>query len=585
MAESFIGTVQDESMEVAGAGGSAGMRRRCMQRTDDLRSDRSTWIEHWRDLNDYIHPRRFRYLGTEKNKGGKKNERIINNTATRALRTLASGSHAGITSPARPWFQLTTPDPDLANYHRVKDWLYTVTERMRMVFARSNIYNALPIVYGELGGFGTSAMFIEDDDEDVIRAYVFPLGQYFLANSSRLQVDSCYREFSMTVGQLVQKFTPFKCSTRVRNLWKAGRYDEWIDVGHAIYPNPNQSGRYDDNESMAYTSCWYERASDDQHGCLGVSGFHEFPVMAPRWAVTGEDVYGYCPAMDALGDVKTLQLLERRKAQALDKLVNPPMRGPSSLRNGRASSLPGDVTYVDTTQGGTTFEPAVVVPAQAIPSTNESIRDCEKRINATFYADLWMMMNLDERQQPSTAREITERHEEKMLQLGPTLERLHDELLDPLIDRTFAIMLRKGLLPPPPQELQGMDLRVEYISIMAQAQKILGTASIERLASFTGSLAGVDPTIMDKVNQDKLVERYAVALGTAPDLVRDQDEVDALRAQRQKAAQISQGIQAGVDLSKGAANLTRSDMSGDNALNRLLGTEGGGQLAPPGTPP
>ena len=295
--------------------------------------------------------------------------------------------------------------------------------------------------------------------------------------------------------------------------------------------------------------------------------------MAPRWAVTGEDAYGSSPGMDALGDTKALQLLERRKAQAVDKIVNPPMRAPSSLLNGRASLLPGDVTYVDVVQGGQQFAPVLEVPPLAVQVLGQEIARHEGRINAAFYADLWLM--LSDAGGQMTAREVAERHEEKMLQLGPVLERLQDELLDPLIDRAFALLGRTGQLPLAPEELQGQDLRVEYVSVLAQAQKLLGTASVERLASFAGNLAAAKPEVLDKLNADRLLEEYAAMLGTKPDLLLTSEEVEAKRARRAQAAAMQQQQQAALATVQGARTLAQTDMAGDSALTRLLGAMGG----------
>jgi hypothetical protein len=305
-------------------------------------------------------------------------------------------------------------------------------------------------------------------------------------------------------------------------------------------------------------------------------------VLAPRWSVTGEDVYGSSPGMDALGDVRALQLLERRKAQAVDKIVNPPMRGPAALQNGRVSLLPGDVTYVDAVQPGQTFAPAYEINTAAVAVLSQAIAEHEARIKTAFYADLWLMLSQGA-DQTMTAREVAERHEEKMLQLGPVMERLQDELLDPLVDRTFSILLRNGDLPPPPEELEGMELRVEYLSIMAQAQKMLGITGVERLASFVGSLAAVKPEVLDKVDFDQMIDEYGLMVGTPPALVRTDEDVDTIRQARAEEAQAAQASALQAQAIEGAKTLSQTDTQGDNALTRMLGNLGA--AVPTGGPP
>lgn len=555
-------------------------RQRYQRRLAALKNERQSYLEHWRDIATYVRPRAARFLNTDQ-RGAKKHGSIINGTAGWGVRVLASGMMAGITSPARSWFRLTTPDPDLAEFGAVKEWLHTVEQRIRQAFARSNLYNHLHQTYENLATFGTSATLIEEDSEDILRAYTFPIGQYCLANSARLRVDTCYRELSMTVGQLVERFALERVSHTVQDQHERGEVDAWVEVLHVIEPNVNYvSGRLGP-QGMKWRSCWLEAAGPDtEPQFLREGGFEEFPILAPRWGVTGEDIYGWSPAMDALGDVKALQLLERRKAQAADKVVNPPMVGPGSLASQKVSMLPGEVTYLDSVHPGQQLRPAYEVNVAAVQVLSAAIAEHAERIKTDFYADLWLMLAQGGGDAQMTAREVAERHEEKMLQLGPVMERLQDELLDPLVDRTFNILLRNGDLPPPPEELQGSDLRVEYLSIMAQAQKMLGISSVERLASFAGSLAAVRPEVLDKVDFDQLMDEYSNMLGTPPALVRTDEDVETIRAARADQAQAMQASQMQAEAIKGAQTLSQTDMNADSALKRLLGNLGAGGAAP-----
>lgn len=549
-------------------------RKQYLKRLESLRNERSSWMPHWQELTEQFMPRRGRFVLSDRNRGEKKNQTIINGTGVWSLRVLASGMMAGITSPARPWFRLTTPDPDLAEFGTVKQWTYIAEERIRLAFQRSNIYNGLHLVYNDLGGIGTATLHVEEDAEDLLRCYVFPVGQYSLANSAKQRVDTVFREFSMTVGQLVERFGLGRCSHLVKTAYQNGNLDQWVEVVHAIEPNRGKKHGYAGAAGMPFKSCWFEKAGDESSGFLRESGFEEFPVMAPRWMASAEDVYGSSPSMDALGDARALQVLEKRKAQAVDKIVTPPMRGPSSLATGNVSLLPGGVTLVDGVNPGQTFAPAMEVPPATVQVVGMEIREHEQRIKKALYADLWLMLSQGDTSQ-MTAREVAERHEEKMLQLGPVMERLQDELLDPLIDRTFGILNRNGYLPPPPEELQGQELRVEYISILAQAQKLLGTSSIERLASFTGNLAAVKPEVLDKVDFDQMVDEYGGMLGIPPSLVRTDEQVQAIRQARAEQQQQMMAMQAAQQTVQGAKVLSETDVSGDNALTRMLRNIGG----------
>jgi hypothetical protein len=227
----------------------------------------------------------------------------------------------------------------------VKQWLFDVENRMRVVFARSNFYNVMPMMYGCAGGHGTAAMMILEDCDTAIRCFPFPIGSYMIALNDRLKCDTLYRELPMTIRQCVQQFGLDNCSQTIKTLWDRGSYETPVEITHAIEPNHNRATGMQNAKDKPFRSVYFESGKTDDT-LLRESGFDEFPVMAPRWDVEGDDVYGYSPGMDALGLVKGLQFSEKRKAEALDKLVRPPMLADASLRTQRSTILPGDVTYM-----------------------------------------------------------------------------------------------------------------------------------------------------------------------------------------------------------------------------------------------
>lgn len=545
-----------------------------------LVAERQSFLSHWKELSEYFQPRRGRFVTSDNNKGDKRNQKILDITGTLAVRTTSAGMQGGISSPSRPWFRLTTSDLKLNELAAVKEWLYEVTARMRTVFIRSNLYNVLPTMYTDISIFGTAAMAVLEDDDTVIRCQAFPIGSYMIANDEKGQVRVFMRDFQLTVRQLVTKFGRDKCSLAVRDQWDKGNLEQKYDVTHVVSPNYDYNGESNSilSKDLPFKSCYYERGTQPEvakntNGMLEEKGFHEFPVLCPRWEVTAEDTYGTnSPGMTALADVKQLQTGEKRALQAIDKQVNPPLVGPTSLRGNRVSLLPGDVTYNDA-------EPNRGL--RALHETNFSVADLEAkqqqvryRINEAFFVNLFLMMQYSDDaagKQPKTAEEVRVRQEEKMLMLGPVLEQLNGDLFDQLIDRTFAIMDRRGLLPPIPSELQGQPLRVEYISIMAQAQKMVGLGGLERLANFVLPMAQVDPAVYDKIDRDEMIDQYAEASGVPPSVIVPDDEVAEIRATRAKAAQKQQQMQAINEASKGAKNLSETDTTGKNALTDLAG--------------
>ena len=509
-------------------------RQQLLTRWGHLRSERATWWSHWQEVTTYLLPRNGRYFEQDRNKGHRRHNSIYDNTGTRALRTLGAGMMAGATSPARPWFRLGTTDPDLNKYPPVQLWLADVTERMQLVFTKSNTYRTLHGIYEELGAFGTAGSIVLPDSKNAIHHYPVTIGEYAIATDYQGRVNTLYREFQKTVGEVVREFGYNKCSTSVKNLFDRGSLDQWITIIHAIEPRDDRERDFKkkDNMNMKYKSCYFEQGGDGEQ-VLRESGFRDFPAIIPRWGIAGGDIYGNSPGMEALGDIKQLQHEQLRKAQGIDYQTKPPLQVPSYMKNRDVDSLPGGVTFVDGQQGK--IETAFNVNLN-LNHLLQDIQDVRGRINSSFYADLFLML-ANATDTRMTATEVAERHEEKLLMLGPVLERLHNELLDPLIDNTFNRMVEAGLVPPAPEELQGTELNVEFVSMLAQAQRAIGTNSVDRYTNTMGMIAQMKPDVLDKFDSDKWANAYAQMLGINPELIVPDKQVARIRQERAQAQQ------------------------------------------------
>ncbi len=546
-----------------------------------LSNERATFLPQWRDLGDNFLPRRVRFNQSDVNKGDRRNQKIIDSTPTMCARTLRAGMMSGITSPARPWFKLTTPDPDLAEFGRVKQYLHDVNLRMTAAFLKSNYYNVKPIVYGDLGVFATGAYSMEEDMESVIRCQSFAVGSYMIAKDHRGMVNTFMRDFRMTVRQLVEKFGRYDensgkpmwevFSDEVKNLWDRSEYETWIDVVHCIKPNDEYNPKAFHSKYKRFESCYYEvnNTANSQDRYLREKGYDYFPILVPRWEVTGEDVFGTeCPGMIATGDAKQLQHGERQIARAIDKMINPPMLAPTHMKTQKSSVLPGDITYADIRQDMHGFRPVHEIDPRVTELENKQAQ-IRSRIEKAFYTDLFLMLAESDRRQ-ITAREIDERKEEKLLALGPVLEQLNDDDNDPAIDILYNNMNIQRKLPPPPEELQGVQMKVEYVSIMAQAQKLVGLNGQERFLGFYGQVLALDPSARHKVNTDQMIDDYADGCGMSPKVVRSDEDAQASRGQEAQAAAAQQKMEAISQGAGAAKDLSQADTSGENALTGLM---------------
>lgn len=539
------------------------LRKRVLKRHEALRKERSSWDEEWRDIAKHVLPSTGLFLAGDRNRGKKRFNKILDNEATRSVRILGAGLMSGMTSPARPWFRLATTDPEMMREQPVKVWLDEVAKIIHTIFHRSNVYRALHSMYEELAVYGTAACVMQADFDDVIHLRSLTAGEYCIAVNHKGEADTLYREFDMTVGQLVDEFGVDAVSQNVRSQYEQGNVDGWVTVIHAVEPRRGYDHKRRDGKNMPWRSVYLEKSAAEGQ-VLREGGYKRFPVLAPRWAVSGGDIYGTSPSMEAIGDIRQLQHQQTRKGQAIDYMTRPPIRLPSVLKNYEADLLPGGIVYSDEQTGITPLWQV----GMDLNHLLADMQDVRSRISRAYYADLFLMVSQTDTQM--TATEVAERHEEKMLMLGPVLERLQNELIKPLVDFAFDTALAGGLFPPPPEQLQGAELDIQLVSILAQAQRAIQTNSIDRFVSSLAGFAQIKPEALDRLDADALVDVYGEALGVDAKLIIGKDKADEARAQRaeqeaqaQQQAQMAQAVDA-------AQKLGNTPMGQGSALDGVM---------------
>ncbi|MCV6546354.1 MAG: portal protein [Cohaesibacter sp.] len=561
------------------------IRQRHQSRLEGLKQERRPYEARWREYDKYIAPGRLR-LDANRHKGEKTMQAILDETALLHRRTFQSGMHSGLTSPVRPWMKLRTMDPDLKEFGPVKDYLFQCERIIQQVLRRSNIYNALHSAYGDLGLFGQSCMVIVGEG-DAVRAIPMMSGQYWIAQNDKGRVDTLYRQIKMTVEQVVGKFVTkangdmdwSRVSNTIKTLWDHGKYDSWVDICHAVEPRKTRDHSRKNKANKPYASNYWEEGASGE-GMLSQDGFDINRILAPRYEADGEDVYGSGhPGEVCLPAVKQLQSEQRMKGQGIDKIVRPPMQGPSSLRMAGVSTLPGAINYHDDQTGRAGLRPVMEVNLR-LGELMQDIQGIQGRIEKIWYADLFFAISQMQGVQPRNVMELTQRKEEQLLQLGPVVERQIYEQTNPLVEIVYHSCEEAGMLPEPPQELVERQevLEIENISLLAQAQRAVTTGSIERLVGFAGQILSVKPDVADKLDLDQAIDEYADAIGTPSTLVKSDEAVKEMRDQRQTqmetkdqanlASQIMPAVKDGADAAR-LMSEAQKNASGSDLLQQL----------------
>jgi hypothetical protein len=544
-----------------------------------MRELRQPWWAVWQEISDYFLPRRYPWLivtaANTQGRSGKapsvRNSKLLGSTSTSALRTLATGMMNGITSPARPWFRLSLKYKKYEEpSHPVNVWLEAATKAMHKCMSGTNLYNALGILYLEWCAFGTGSMGIYENFDSVFRCRNFALGEFMITCDDEGQVDSHAREFIMPLYLLLRKWPDAELSPELLLKAKSDKPQERahpVTVRHLIEKNKGEERFPGVRRSAKWREIYW--VEGPEHMVLQAKGLDVLPTITPRWETYGADTYGSSPCMEAMPDVLQLQHLVKRRAQGLDKMVDPPMLAHSSLATKPKAFLPGGVTYVSTAELAQGARPTyqVNIPFQEL---HLDIEQTQQRIREVLFNDLFRMIS--DLQTVRSASEIDARREEKLVLLGPVLERFEAEGLRPTIERIFDIMDRADLFPPPPPELEGEEMEILYTGVLSDAQKAVGTVAVERWLAFIGNLVQIAPNVTQIPDYDEVTRYYADAIGVPAQLVKDKETAQAGMEQMDAAASLEQAATTGSQLAGGAQSLSATDVGGgQNALQALLG--------------
>ena len=526
------------------------LKERCVRRLEGLKDARRGFEPDAKEIAAYAQPARSRWLATDTNKGRQPNRKLNNSHGIFAFRTLQGGMTSGLSSASRPWFNLTSYDEGLAEDQEVKEWLAEVERRMYAFLAQTNFYGAVKTGYLEMGLFGTEACVMLEHPSEGAVCHQLTFGEYYLGVGSALAPNALYRECVKTVKQAVDEFGRADLNPRIVNLYDAAKYDELITFHHAIEENDElEPGRLD-FRGKAWRSVYWDPADSDKGRVIRKNGFEEQPFWAPRWDTTGADVWGQGPGHDALPDLRELQLQTKRKAEATDMHVHPEIVSSSKVKLRRQ---PKNVVSAAEVDVGKLVTVPYQVPYQSIGVIREDINDNKEAINQATYADLFMAITNMAGIQPRNIEEIAARNEEKLTQLGPVIERVNNEKLEVAIERALGIMQRLRLLPPAPEALRNApDLKINFISILTQMQRMVGLGPIERTVGFIGAQAAVWPDALDKINIDEAIDEYAARAGCPPKIIRTTEDVEGIRDDRAQQANMERMLAAAPAAKDGA---------------------------------
>ena len=449
-----------------------------------------------------------------------------------SFRTLEAGMYSGLSSPNRPWVRFGFMDEELENYQPARVYLDQLESLILRMFDASNFYQVARSNYGEMGRFGPACGIMTEHWREIAPCLKIPIGQFWFGMNEAFRVDTLVRDCPMTVANVVKSFVKrgnqygwSAVSMTVKNLWDRGQYETMVKCRQMI--EPGKDGRFQ--------STIWDELDDRQDALLEAKHYHEQPFWGPRWG--GDKMYARGVGHEALPDLRELALKNKRLQQVEDQITKPATYGPARDIDMR----PGAHTYVPDMSSMDAIKEIYTPDPRAMTILADRIDTLHNMVDRLTYADLFMAITNMPGVQPRNVEELLKRDEEKLTQIGPVVEMVNDEMLPIAVERMLGIAKRGGLLPEAPEELQGRELKIEFVSVLAMAQKMLGMSTTERAIGFVGSLGQVfGPQVLDKIDPDALVDDYAKRANLPARALRDDRNVELLRKQRAQAEEMEQ---------------------------------------------
>lgn len=536
-----------------------------VKRKGKLKAQRGTWESHWQDLTNFVLPNDSDF-NLKRSKGDKRTTLVYDSTAIHANEMLAAGLHGMLTNPASNWFSLRIKDnDDFSDNAEAKQWLEETTNVILSELSAPAVAFPSHIheYYLSLCSIGTACMFIgEPSAREGISFRAIHIDEIFIAENADGIIDTVFRSFKMTVRQIVQKWGEKSLSPRIQKMYENQEFDKEVELLHCVYPRDDIDKGKKAATMLPVASVYID---EKEKHVLAEGGFDEMPFMVSRWSKTVGEVFGRSPAMTALPDIKMLQEIMKTTIKAAQKVVDPPLLVPDDGVLGPVRTIPGGLNYYRASSGAR-IEP--LLTGGNIGLSYEMMNDLRERIRTTFFLDQLQFQGAPR----MTATEVVERTERTLRLLGPTLGRLQSEFLGPMIERIYGVLVRAGRLPEPPESIAEQELKIEYVSPLARAQRQTETQGIMRTLEFVGPIAGIDPQAAQIIKGADTVRHIAELNGVPPILLKSNDELMAeIQAQQEAQAaqqQMMQGAQVMEMMQKGA-NVAKT--AGEAGLNLVQG--------------
>lgn len=500
-------------------------------------------------IGRFVVPGRGRFFEKESDYENSINWRrreIFDSSAVNAAQTLASSIHGNLTMPSSKWFSYRFKQDELNDDHAAAKWLQECEQRVWYALQESNFNLEVSESYLDLVSYGTAVLLHETDDEGNFQFRAAMTREIYFEEDFDGMPIGIYRMKKYTALQVADKW-PDTCPETVKKESEgAETANTPHEVIHAIRLRP-ENRRADTSKPLKPEARPFEERyimlKDAHELTPAPSGYYEMPAYVIRWGRAAGSKFGYSPAINVLSDILTLNQLVELIIKAAEKVVDPPTIAQQRGIVGDLDLQPSGLTIMRNIDGikpylsGAQFDVSQLQREQLI-----------RTIRQAFYVD-----QLELKDSPAmTATEVNARMELMQRLLGPALGRIQSDFLDPLVNRCFFVLSRSGQLPEAPAQVVDAqaEMEIEYLGPLARSQKMHDVMAMDRLEAMLGQIAGINPEVLDNIDWDKTVRLKADRLGVPLDMLRSEEEVQKIRADRQAQQQQQEKLAMAESLTK-----------------------------------
>ena len=507
----------------------------------------------WQETADLQYPTQNQIVDRT-TPGQKKTARICDFTAIFESQNTASGLAQNLMPPGQKFFAIKVGNREKQELDVVKRYLNKATEITHDELFASTFPLDLVETLRSLITFGTCNLHSNYTTELIFKN--FAIGSYVILENEAGRVDTIKIKFEKTAIQATEMFeNPGK--SVVAAMAKPDSQTDKFWFIQAIQPRKQRNPNFKDNLNMPFESVV---VSVQDAVIVDEGGFEEFPNSVARWLKASNEMYGRGIGTEVNPQVRQVNLQKHDFNLVGNKWARTPLEVLESF-DGEVDVSPDALNFVS--------EMGSIRGIQGdakgnFPITKDILEMERQVIRDAYFSQAFAPLTGLTGDRRNTL-EIRQRVQEAFKKIGSPIGRIQSELFTPSLTRVIMLLLRNGVIPQPPPELEGESIKLEYVGPLSLA---LQSSEIEASQIWMGvikEVAEIHPPAADNIDFDDTIRRIGRNLGVNEEDIASIEERDEKRAARARQIQEQKEMELATLAAQNAGQLGQAPEEGSPA--------------------